>query len=373
MIKHYFYKDVTKNSLLSETIAVLRFPMAVLILLLHSSFEHEIKDGISIFEGWNAPVYHHLDFIFVHNICNIAVPLFFLISGFLFFKESSLTKEQYKLKIRKRIKSLLVPYLIWNAIILILYYVVQTLAPSMNSGRNKFIVDYTFHDYLMSFWSMSFINKDGVSGPIDSPLWFIRDLMVVMVISLFLYFLIKKMKVLMPAILTIAYIAGINTGIQGLSMSALTFFSLGAFFGIVKLDFVKMSRDIMPFTGILYIFLLFVIVLQMGSDGMHTWFSELAVLFGVFGVIGIASYMVERYSFKISAFLTSSTFFIFASHSEILKITIRLTSRLGINSDLFYCAAYFICPMVTLLFLLAIYWALTKTMPTVASVLSGGR
>ena len=90
-------------------------------------------------------------------------------------------------------------------------------------------------------------------------------------------------------------------------------------------------------------------------------------------VIGIASLLEEKYSFKISAFLTGSTFFIFASHSEILKITIRLTSRMGVNSDLLYSTAYFICPLVTLLVLLSVYWIIRKTTPKVASVLSGGR
>lgn len=59
-----------------RTIDLLRFPMAILILLLHSSFLYEIKDGTSIFEGWNVPAYHMLDFILVDNITNIAVPLF---------------------------------------------------------------------------------------------------------------------------------------------------------------------------------------------------------------------------------------------------------------------------------------------------------
>ncbi len=81
-----------------QVITLLRFPMAVLIVLLHSSFEHELKDGVSIFDGWNAPMYHHLDYLFVQNICNIAVPLFFIISGFLFFKEGVLTFGLYKAK-----------------------------------------------------------------------------------------------------------------------------------------------------------------------------------------------------------------------------------------------------------------------------------
>ena len=73
------------GNLTSEAISLLRFPMAFLIVLLHSTFEYELRDGISIFEGIDAPFYHHLDYMFVKNVCNIAVPLFFVISGYLFF------------------------------------------------------------------------------------------------------------------------------------------------------------------------------------------------------------------------------------------------------------------------------------------------
>ena len=373
VINKNLYGIESGGGVYSRTIALLRFPLAVFILLLHSSFEHELRDGIPIFEGWDAPVYHHIDFIFVQNVCNIAVPLFFLISGFLFFlKEDVLTFESYKNKLRKRVKSLLIPYLIWNVLVLMLYVAVQNLAPSMNSGRNKLIADYTLHDCIMSFWSMSFINEGGVSGPIDSPLWFIRDLMVMVFISPLIYWLIRKLDVLVPVLLGMAYIVVANTGVQGFSMTALAFFSIGAYFGIVKLDFVKFSRTIFKYSSIIYPAILLFILIVMDCS-YQSWLSRLAIIIGVFMVIGIASYLVDRYSCKINAFLTGSTFFIFASHSEILKITIRLTSRLGINSDLFYCVAYFVCPMITLVVLLTFYRILLKVSPKLASVLSGGR
>ena len=373
-INKYLFNIEPKEYAFSKTITLLRFPLAVFILLLHASFEHELRNGVSIFDGWDAPIYHHLDFLFVQNICNIAVPLFFLISGFLFFfKDDSFTLEKYTSKLRKRFTSLLIPYFLWNVLVFILYFVVQNVAPSMNSGRNKLISDYTVQDYFMSFWSMSYINEGGVSGPIDSPLWFIRDLMVMMVISPVFYFIIRRMNFFLPILLAVAYIAGVETGIQGISMVALAFFSMGACFGIMKLDFVKFSRSILGYTCFLYLLLLMTICMLAEYQSPSAWCSRLAVFIGVFMAVGFASFLESKYSCHINPFLTSSTFFIFASHSEILKITIRLTSRLGVNSDLFYCIAYFMCPLVTMVVLLTVYWILLQKMPKVASMLSGGR
>lgn len=56
------------------------------------------------------------------GICGkLSVPIFLIISGYLFFREGSyeLTKELWISKFKKRIFSLLVPYLLWNFIVYI--------------------------------------------------------------------------------------------------------------------------------------------------------------------------------------------------------------------------------------------------------------
>ena len=50
-----------------------------------------------------------------HSINIVAVPVFFIISGYFFFYQTkAFGKEAYSKKLRKRIKTLLIPYLLWN-------------------------------------------------------------------------------------------------------------------------------------------------------------------------------------------------------------------------------------------------------------------
>ena len=68
----------------------------------------------------------------------IGVPLFFTISGYLFFLNYS--KYDYYRKIKTRTKSLLVPYLIWNTFFICVYFIIQqipTLSPFFSCNNKK--------------------------------------------------------------------------------------------------------------------------------------------------------------------------------------------------------------------------------------------
>ena len=64
-----------------------------------------------------------------------------------------------------------------------------------------------------------------------------------------------------------------------------------------------------------------------------TYAKHLLVLIGVFMCVGTASVVVEKKWIYINSFLAGSTFFIFASHCELLKVFIRLVSRTGVQND----------------------------------------
>lgn len=365
---------LTKDSNLSKTIGLLRFPMAVLIVLKHSSFEYEMVNGISIFEHLDAKVYHHLDYLFARNICDIAVPLFFVISGYLFFINFNvLSFDRYISKLKTRCKTILIPYVIWNFLILLLYILVQNIAPAMNSGRNKLVEDYTISDYLMSFWSMRYINVGGMSGPINTPLWFIRDLMVMFVLSPIFFLIIKYTKYFVVIMILCLYVSGIWVGIPGFETVSIAFFMLGAYLGMNKIDFSFYTRKVLWQMAVIYFSIIGFLVFQMDESILFKLQMEkVTVIIGIILSSGVASFMIQRGK-NPSIFLTSSVFFLFASHCEILKIFVRLLSRLQIQSDVFYCLCFFLCPAVTIILLLAVYRLISRYMPKISNVLSGSR
>ena len=111
--------------------------------------------------------------------CSVCLPAFFILSGYLFFGNAP-QKPQWKWflgKIRSRIFTLLIPYLIAVAIAWFCYYFAIKAVPSMVDG---FLGD-RWKDPVFVFWT----------GPVNLSLWFIRELMILVVLSPLVYLIIR--------------------------------------------------------------------------------------------------------------------------------------------------------------------------------------
>ena len=98
-------------------------------------------------------------------------------------------------KIKNRIRSLLIPYIVWNTIFICVLFFVQRLLPS-GSLNTKLISDYNWIDFLMSYISMDYV-VSGFSfrpfmiGPIDLPLWYLRDLILLSIFTPVIYLVLR--------------------------------------------------------------------------------------------------------------------------------------------------------------------------------------
>ena len=100
----------------SQKIKVLNLVLIMMVVYIHSYYLEEenrypIALGLqNIMSGW--------------GLCCVGNTAFFLLSGFLFFN-GILSAQDCFLKMKKRVHSLLVPYLIWNVIFILWYVVLQ--------------------------------------------------------------------------------------------------------------------------------------------------------------------------------------------------------------------------------------------------------
>ena len=101
----------------SEAIDLLRFPLAIMVLFIHMnpSVINLLDADFSLFSGYG--IYNVIGILLSHVLTHIAVPTFFFISGFLFFVNfMEWSWDGYKKKMKSRVKTLLIPYMLWNAI-----------------------------------------------------------------------------------------------------------------------------------------------------------------------------------------------------------------------------------------------------------------
>ena len=163
--------------------------------------------------------------------------------------------------------------------------------------------------------------------PIDVPLWFVRDLMVMVVITPIIYFLIRKTKGVFVTCVAVVWFLMRGEAIEcdgyiTTLTTALLFFSAGALFGIYKIDFVSLLKR---FTFIPFIYVVFAVVDTVThSECYNSYIHDFGILVGIIASIVITVNIVEKGKGTFMRKLSSSAFFVYALHGLILSAIAKL-------------------------------------------------
>ena len=367
---------MSNDKLLSTTISYLRFPLIVGVVFMHNRMSTvEIQDvRINYADLW--PWTNYIFNFFSEVLPGICVPLFFFISGFLFFYNVDFCKEIYKKKVKSRYKTLLVPYLIWNFIgFLILITQMHPRFLSLFPLLKDYRIDIT--EFFSYFWVRE-LPMDPPEAerafPINAPLWFIRDLMILVLASPIIYYLIKKIKVIFILLMGIIYYFNLAKylGIPETCHQSIFFFPLGAFFSLNRLHFVELAEKA-KWTLYAYPLLAIGDTLTKGAT-YNFWFHKTGIMIGMIVAILVASNLIKNNKIQTNKFLSNASFFVFAAHllfmTKYMKVLVMIIQP---QSPYLVLILYFFVPITTIIFCLGIYKILYKISPTVAKTVTGGR
>lgn len=107
----------TNDELLSETISSLRFPLTVGVVFIHFNLAQKVFSIHGVKYGLNNPDWYYSIINFFSDVLPcIGVPLFFFISGFLFFYKKEFNGTVYRQIMHRRATTLMLPYFLWNFI-----------------------------------------------------------------------------------------------------------------------------------------------------------------------------------------------------------------------------------------------------------------
>lgn len=152
---------------------MISYLLAIFVFLIHiSTYSNYTRD--SGFCSSLADIFNQMN---THST-RVAVPLFFILSGATFFRHFNM--GMYQRKIKKRIHSLVIPYLSWNVISLAFAVVTTLYLSKYFVGRVPF--EFTIKNALQTI----FLHKQNI------PFWFILTLIYFVILTPIFYILLKN-------------------------------------------------------------------------------------------------------------------------------------------------------------------------------------
>ncbi len=360
---------LSNDDILSKTILFLRFPLIVAVVFIHCSLTDVMINGTLLVSEGQFPIHDTLFHILTNELARIAVPLFFFISGFLFFYRSEFTLASYKTKLKKRVRTLLVPYVFWNMVVLLLTLLTQMFLSSMTSGRTKLVSEYGCFDWLDVFWS------NGGIYPMCYQFWFIRDLMVVVLCSPLVYALVRYGKALAILALGVLWMFGWWFNVVGISITAFFFFSFGAWFSINHRNFVVDFKPLLWLCSALYLIVVLAHTCLWRYDiSGFSFLHNVGIVLGLVAVVSWTALGIEKGRLHPSVFLAGSAFFVYAYHGMPIALPIKMWVKFfQPASELSMIAGYLLIPILMVCIGVGIYAVMKKPLPSFTALITGGR
>lgn len=358
----------SKDLLRKNSLDTLRFPLAVVVVIVHVFSSNNIN-GYQFVDSY---LFEKIYTFVLAFLKGVSVPIYFFISGYVFFitKSGNFNLSIYSNKIKNRIKTLFIPYIIWNGIAVFLE-LFKFLPPFASLLDDTIEHNITLKNILSAFWmyggNLTKNTPDFSVYPINHALWFIRDLMIVVICSPLVYFCLRFTKVISLLILGVLYIYAPYSNFAYFPQltTAFFFFSLGGYLSIFHFDLVTICKKFLRISLIIYLInsTLFYIISPTnfyGADILKTINTFVCIPLA----FGTTSMLLERKIIKSNAFLSSASFFIYISHCLIVrKIKILLFMLINPSSEYEVILIYLLAIVSTIGLLLLSFAIMRKYTP----------
>lgn len=323
----------------SNKITAMQFLCSLIIVLRHSRNLEDFMSGGGIpylFKGKGS--------IFI-----LALPTFFFLTGYLFFLNYTLT--QYWDKIKKRIRSLLVPYLVFNTVLTCYGYLLVAIQhdPLPTNVVEDVLKGILLHRY-------------------NGVFWYVQQIMIYMLIAPLFYFLLNKKRSGILTLVVLILLQRIDGVIPIIRVQHVIFYAFGAWIALnypslLNRTFNK-KQILLCGVGLTLMIMLHYFFVQEESTTEIIFKMIMIALFWCvcdnFGRMQLPEYV--RWSF-----------FIYAMHSPVEKIVNKVFSKILPHTVIFGYINMFGGATITVVMIVLCGYLLKKHLPKVWSTINGGR
>lgn len=347
---------------LSDKLRVLSLISIIFVLYIHSRFQPNEIMGMAY--------YDKIQLFTSEMIGRCAVPLFYLISGYLFFMKVPDGVKSIGRKIRKRIKSLLIPYFI-GCVFFVIFYSFVALLPWTSNLINSSSSIMPLFQKPYSIILISIFYDGGTGYPCAFQLWFLRDLILIVATSPLWYLCLKHLKWgFVAVVFVLTYF-----DVPHVPFYSLFWFVLGGQLTKVKIEMGGNGRTKVAIFGLFLI----ISIVQLLSPDMLEWnlLRIPIIMLGIIGIWGLYDAFVEK-KFCLShhkwlGIACQFTFFIYLFHEPTLNIVRKLIVVMLSKNELGYLTSYLLSPWIFTVCAVFAGLLFRKYLPRVYDVCTGGR
>lgn len=212
-----------------DTIQMYRFPLGLAVVAVHTGEFVLSQSGTQLSSGVDAGFGVWLVH-FLTLISRVATPAFLVIAGFVFFRGGQVCFEEYLRKVKSRFYTLLVPYLAWNFLTVLLL-----CAPA--AFKHLFFAPDSYTYTPLTFAALAKWIIGWPIYPADAPLWFIRDLLLLILMAPLLNWVPQRAQILGLGAIFLYWLLGpVDLVPGGIPRAAsVLFFLAGAWMGINRI------------------------------------------------------------------------------------------------------------------------------------------
>ena len=321
------------------------------------------------------------EYFLSNGIFRFRIPMLFIISGFLYALHD---QKPYKQRTNKRLRTLLLPYLIWSAFGLILTYVLEffPIGAEWVAGSNIVQIDDTrllIHDYhwYELLWRWIII-------PVPYQLWFIRVLLIYNIAYPAIRWCVTNSKARWIFFIIVALMWLGTMGFVFFEGEGLLFFSLGIWIQKTGFDIEsprKWSNSVRWGMAFLFLTAVKTFLAFQGEAYMgNAIFPVLAILHKLvivsgliscwFGLDRLVQWCMDK---KLFVWVSAFSFIIYAVHAPLVAYLINPTLALLDPLPGTQLLAFVLLPLAIIILAVGIGSLLRMIFPKIYGLLTGGR
>jgi succinoglycan biosynthesis protein ExoH len=329
----------------SSRIAMLRTIMIIGVVYVHAAAEDRIG-------GMGDGFLDYLVGFFNYAALRVPVPLLAMVSGYLLFA-ADLDLHPRRLW-QKKARTVVLPLCFYNLAAIALFFSLQQVFPDAIMRID--LLNASRYDWVNALFSVRDV-------PFDYPLYFLRDLLVLIALAPLFGAFIRRAPVLGFAIVTVVFYFNYDSYLVIRNTSAMLFY-VGGVLAVKKCDLLTLDEYAAPLLSLFIVICLGIVLLD--CDNINY-----AALTGPFLVWPAFKYLANTRVGHLAARSSKYSFFVFCAHAPALQLL-----RLGheryaafIPQHIFWLLA----PMIAIAGLVTLYNRLAQTTPVFLALITGGR